>query len=169
MTHAKTYITTAGYGELQQKINNLEQKMKDLLLEKAVAYEASGDGWHDNPGWIQIGQQEERLTLEIKELKDRLKTATLVESDNRNTNTIQIGSIVQISQNVMKHKREMVLEIVGSQESNLSKGRIAYDTPIGKAILGFSEGDEVDFLAPAGKMKIKILKLFANWDETKNH
>lgn len=167
MTTTKTYLTQEGYIELQHKINQNEQKLKELLTEKAVAYEASGDGWHDNPGWIQIGQIEERMTKELRELVDRMTNSVILNADTRNVQSIQIGSIARISQQTPKLNREMVIEIVGSHESDLSKGRIAYDTPIGKAILGYGAGDEIDFIAPAGKMRIKILKLFSDWSETK--
>jgi transcription elongation factor GreA len=158
------YMTKEGQIELQIKINSGEQKLKELILEKAIAYEASGDGWHDNPGWIQIGQLEERMSKEIKEMKERLSNSKLIANDSRNTMCVQIGSIVRISQGTQKLKKELLIEIVGSQESNLSKGKIAYDTPIGKAIMGYSKGDEIDFIAPAGQMKIKILKLYESWE-----
>jgi transcription elongation factor GreA len=158
------YMTKEGQIELQIKINFRELKLKELILEKAIAYEASGDGWHDNPGWIQIGQLEERMSKEIKEMKQRLSNSKLIANDSRNTMCVQIGSIVRISQGTQKFKKELLIEIVGSQESNLSKGKIAYDTPIGKAIMGYSKGDEIDFIAPAGQMKIIILKLYESWE-----
>lgn len=162
---SQIFITLQGKTELESKIANLTDQLRELLKEKAVAYEASGDGWHDNPGWIQIGQTEERFSKEIAELTNRLKHSKVVNGNSADTDIIQIGSILLIKQNMPKLSREMVIEIVGSGESNLSKGRIAYDTPIGTAIVGKKAGDSVDFIAPAGKMKIEIIKLFDSWVE----
>lgn len=161
----KQYMTTEGHGLILERIATLEQKLKEMLIEKAIAYEASGDGWHDNPGWIQIGQQEERLTKEIAILKSQLANATVLDNNVRNTETVQIGSIVRFQQQLAKQNREQVFEIVGSNESNISLKRIAYDTPIGKAILGARAGDDITFKAPAGLMAIKVLELYQHWEQ----
>lgn len=166
---SKVMITTQGKKELESKIKELNDRLKELLKEKAVAYENSGDGWHDNPGWIQIGQTEERFSKELAEMQSRLNNAKIIESKPDKEGSVQIGSIVLIKQNMPKLSRELTIEIVGSHESNLSKGRIAYDTPIGLAIVGSSVGESVDFLAPAGKMKINILKLFNSWEDANNY
>ncbi|MFC3809777.1 GreA/GreB family elongation factor [Lacihabitans lacunae] len=155
----KIYMTLEGQTELRKRIITEENNLKALLKEKAVAYEASGDGWHDNPGWIQIGQQEERISKDINEMKKRLRDAIIIKNNAESLTSVQIGSKVRLKQECKGIVKELILDIVGNQESNLAKGKIAYDTPLGSAIIGAKVGELVNLKAPIGIIKIEILEL----------
>jgi transcription elongation factor GreA len=49
--------------------------------------------------------------------------------------------------------------LVGIQETDPSKGKISYDSPVGKALMGKRVGDEVSIETPGGSMTMKILKI----------
>ena len=42
-------------------------------------------------------------------------------------------------------------QIVGQAESDAKKGRISYDSPLGRALIGRSVGDEVEVTVPSGE------------------
>ena len=50
-------------------------------------------------------------------------------------------------------------KLVSPSEAKISEGRISIASPVGKAMLGRSNGDEVGVVAPAGAMKFKILEI----------
>ena len=58
MINGKIRITENGLECLNQKITEMEKLVKDIQAEKTIAYTASGDGWHDNPGFNQLEQKE---------------------------------------------------------------------------------------------------------------
>jgi hypothetical protein len=68
---SKTILTKEGFEKMKQRLAEKIEQLKALRDEKAHAYSASGDGWHDNPGWIQLGQQEELLAGEVSLLQPK--------------------------------------------------------------------------------------------------
>ena len=53
----------------------------------------------------------------------------------------------------------MEFTIVGENEADFSKGRLAATTPIARALMGHSKGDTVEAKVPSGVMKFKILDI----------
>jgi transcription elongation GreA/GreB family factor len=168
MINGKIRITEIGLECLNQKITEKEKLVKDIQAEKTIAYTASGDGWHDNPGFNQLEQKEFQAVNELHGLKNKRDTAVIVKVEKRNTVTVQIGSIAKIEQFYFKDNsiRLTTWEIVGHQESNIKLNRIAYDTPVGAALLGKKVGEAVELDLPVGKVKYKVVALFENWSFT---
>ena len=71
--------------------------------------------------------------------------------------TVDAGCKVNSSEE--KSGRTFEYQIVGSQEANPTQGRISDESPLGKAMVGAKVGDTVEFEAPAGLMRFKILNI----------
>ena len=50
-------------------------------------------------------------------------------------------------------------QIVGEDEADIKTGRISITSPIARALVGKSEGDVVDVVAPGGKHSYEVLKV----------
>lgn len=161
----KVRITENGLRCLNQKIAEKEKQVKDIQSEKTIAYTASGDGWHDNPGFNQLEQKEFQAVNELQVLKNKRGSAIIVKVEKRNTEMVQIGSIAKIEQYYYKDNaiRLITWELVGHQESDLKLNRIAYDTPVGSALLGKKIGEVVELDLPIGRAKFKVVSLFEDW------
>ena len=66
---------------------------------------------------------------------------------------IGIGSSVHVSD----HEGEERYTIVGSEDSDVTAGRISADSPLGRALLGHGAGDEVPVRTPGGLRRITVL------------
>ena len=91
----KTIVTKSGFEALKEKYSQKIEQLKSLREEKAIAYAISGDGWHDNPGWIQLGQQEELLAKELNVLQQKINTVILLDTTHLDGNKVQLGCSVQ--------------------------------------------------------------------------
>lgn len=160
-----TFMTSNGKRSIEADIERKEERIKEIQKEKEIAYQVSGDGWHDNPGFNNLTLLEEREMGELVALKNRVANAKIWDAEKRNIERAEIGSIVKIRVENQTKKRihEMTFEIVGNGESDLSKNLIAYDTPIGKAVLNLKKGEVTETNIPAGKIKIELLGLFSHW------
>lgn len=165
----KYYITEAGKQALESKITAQGLKIRNIQAEKNIAYSASGDGWHDNPGYNQLIQLEERAITELKNLEKMLATSTLWLRADRNTEQIQIGSIVRFAMQGARDRvaREVIYEIGGHGESDLGRNLISYTSPIGAALYELLPGAEVEVQIPAGKTRLRILQLYESWESTR--
>ena len=161
----KYYITEAGKCLLESKITSQNVKIRNIQAEKNIAYTASGDGWHDNPGYNQLLQLEERAITELKNLEKQLTTA-IIWNRPRSIQRVQIGSIVRFSMQSARDRvaREVVYEIGGHGESDLERSCISYTSPIGAALYELMVGTEAEVLIPAGKTSIRILDLYPDWE-----
>lgn len=155
-------MTPQGLERLQQKLAAMHARLKEIQAEKAHAYHASGDGWHDNPGWLQLGQQEEQLSADIQKVQLRLAAARVVDTSVPNADgSVQIGSTVTYTMQAVQGGKlvEWAMEIAGSGESNIKEKRISYDSPIGAALLGKKTGDTAVVALPNGHYRLHIKKV----------
>lgn len=162
-------ITQDGKRNVELKLSEMHDKLMILEKEKAHAYTATGDTWHDNPYFDMLRLDEEALIKEMKELKKLLHEADVIEKSDNCKNIVSIGSKIKciVKYSFDDEPEEEILEIVGHGETDLSKERIAYDSPVGKNLMGHVQGDTVSFQVPAGVANYKIV-CFCSDDENRN-
>lgn len=98
-----------------------------------------------------------RNPREGKPLSDELDRAIVIKKEEFNKKIIRIGSEVELE--VAKTKSKMKIHLVLPEESNLKEHKISVFAPLGTALIGFSENDQVEWEMPGGKMLIKILNV----------
>lgn len=82
-----------------------------------------------------------------------IKTSQIIDSSE--TSYVDIGCTVTLK----NEKREMTYHIVGDVEADPSEGKLSLLSPIGKAVAGKREGDEVEIQVPAGAITYTISKI----------
>ena len=161
-------ITPDGKKNIEQKLSELHDRLTALEKEKANAYTATGDTWHDNPYFDMLRRDEESLVKEIKGLEKILHEAEVIEKTDDCENTVNIGSKIKcvIQYSFDDETEEEILEIVGHGEADPAKGKIAYDSPVGENLMGHVQGDTISFQIPAGVASYKIVCFYSD-DEKK--
>lgn len=91
------------------------------------------------------------------QLSEELNRAIVIKEDELNKKIIRVGSEVEFE--VAKTKQKMKIQLVLPEESNLQQQKISILAPLGTALIGFSENDEVEWEMPGGKMLLKILSV----------
>ncbi|PPJ79841.1 hypothetical protein CV019_00445, partial [Staphylococcus haemolyticus] len=137
-----------------------------------VAFELSGDGWHDNPEFNRMQQLEANLNHSVKTLTDRLQLARLIEIDGaiRNTGQVAIGSIVQLDRYGLEHEELIseTWEIVGFDETDLAQRQLAYNAPLAAAVMGLKIGEFSEEITLGGKLwEIEVRNLHPDWASVK--
>ncbi|WP_100333987.1 GreA/GreB family elongation factor [Bacillus alkalisoli] len=158
-------ITPNGEKVILQQIANLERELKQVRIEKNKAYHACGDDKLANPNFHKLEQEERIVEERIRDIQHSYKTAEIIYVDERNTEKVDIGSIVKCSFEYTEFTEEEIYEIVGYGESNLEENKLFYDTPVAIQLIGLKIGDETILSVPSGKVKCKILKLYSGWEE----
>lgn len=160
-------ITPAGVKKIEENIENLKNELKFVRDEKNIAYTLCGDTWHDNPHFNKLEQDEKALVNRIKEIEKVLKTANYIQLEKRNTDIVEIGSIVKCYCEYPDFTEEEVYEIVGYGESNLDENKLFYDSPVAKNLLGLGITEEVTFDTPVGEATYKVIQMYNSWEEAK--
>lgn len=155
----KQFITLKGLERLKARIAEMKLRLKELQEEKAHAYTASGDGWHDNPGWLQLGQKEEQLSADIVALESSLHGATVYHPKPEDEGRVRIGARVQYMMRPLGGNGRIIentIEIAGAGESNIREKLVSYDSPIGAALYDMGLQEEKAITLPNGIFNIKV-------------
>lgn len=159
-------ITPEGKQNLEREIRKLQEELKALREEKARAYNLTGDTWHDNPYFNSLEQQERTIGTKIAEIQGVLKEGELV-NQTRNMDTVGIGSIVRCLSVYEGEEEIEILELVGHGETDIAHGKIGYESPLGRNLMGLHQDDIVTFDVPGGKTTYRILRFYASWEDAR--
>ena len=95
--------------------------------------------------------------MKIVDLENKLRNVKIIDEDEIDTKTVQVGNTVQVLD--MEYDEKIDYTIVGSEEADLLENKISNESPIGKALLGKKKNDVVEVEAPGGLLSFKILKI----------
>lgn len=156
------WMTAQGLKQLQTLLQQKQAAYADVCEQRQLAFELSGDGWHDNPEFNRMQQMEANLNHQLKALSERINQVRLVEiyDGMRNLNKIDIGSIVRWARWVGDEACEEVWEIRGYDETDISTQVLGYNAPLAQAIMGLQAEDYVEELNIGGQIfDIEIVAL----------
>ena len=92
----------------------------------------------------------------LAKLFEELKTATIVDENEFPKNIVRLNSIVTIETSFGKKDG---MQLVLPSEGDLSKRKLSIMTPMGAALVGYTEGDKVIWSLPRGEEIITIVKV----------
>jgi len=144
-------ITKTKRSELEQELTTLKSRRPELAAAIATARDF-GD-LSENQEYTDAKQEQSIVESRIAEIEDILRTAELIKEGSKSK--VELGATVVVS---TKGKKSTFL-MVGEVEANPLSGKISTVSPLGKALKGHKVGEEVEFTAPRGTVKYKILEI----------
>ena len=154
---AKTInITEDGLAKLKQELETLKTTGRADIAEKIKVARGYGD-LSENSEYDEAKNEQAKIEARIVELESMLKNVEIIEDVKGSAKTVVIG--VKVKALDMEFDEECEYRVVGSTEANPLEGKISDESPLGKALLGKTVGDEVIVDAPAGELKFKILEI----------
>jgi regulator of nucleoside diphosphate kinase len=93
----------------------------------------------------------------FKALKQELEHAQVVDSKDIPADVVTMNSTVKVRPE--GSKRTQTFTVVYPEHADIDEDKISILAPIGTALLGYREGDEVEWEVPAGKRKFTIEKV----------
>ena len=139
MSETKTY-TQAGFKALQDELDYLVNVRVEENKKEISTARAFGD-LSENSEYDEAKQEQGKIHARIDELREMIANAKVIDESQIDESKISVGSIV-VLYNVERAK-EMTYHIVGSYETDPKNGKISDSSPVGIALLGAKEGDEV--------------------------
>lgn len=94
---------------------------------------------------------------EAESLAAELEQAKILEPQEMPHNIVTMNSKVQIS--FINSEKEVELKIVYPEDANIEENLISIFSPIAAALIGYGEGDTIDWIVPSGPTRIKINKI----------
>lgn len=149
-------LTRKGKLAMEQELEYLKTDKRAEISEQIKIARSFGD-LSENAEYTEARNEQSRIEGKIIDLEKILRTATIVDDDEINLETVGIGTRVRIKD--MEDGSEETYSIFGSTETDFKVNKISNESPVGKALMGKHVGEEAVVDAPGGKFSYKVLEI----------
>jgi len=152
----KVPITRDGYESLKREREYLLNIKRPKII-KAIE-EARGHGdLSENAEYDAAKEEYQFLQKKIAEIEEMIKNSEIIDVNRSGFTTIEFGCVVTLLN--LDTDEEVVYTVVGPYESDIEQAKISITSPLGRALMGKSVGDEVVFSAPGGQRTYEVIKI----------
>jgi transcription elongation factor GreB len=152
------YITKIGFEKLRAEFHRLLHEERPRVTREVQVAAAHGDRSENYE--YKLGKKKLReIDGRLLKLKKMIESFEVVDPAARKpTGRIFFGATVTVGD---EDGRETTYQIVGGDEldDDLGPGRISYEAPLGRALLGKQEGDTVTVKRPVGDIELTVVRV----------
>ncbi len=148
-------ITEDGYKALKAEYERLKLERPKAIASIATA-RAQGD-LSENAEYHAAKEKQKFLEDKLSRIGGRLSIVRIVQKADIRTDQVSFG--VKVLLYDIDNDTEVTYRIVGQDEYDPKKGLISIASPIGYALVGKTEGDEVEIIIPSGVKHFEIEKI----------
>lgn len=150
--------------KLQEELAVLDNELRVLLPREILKARAHGD-LSENAEYHAAKERQRFVESRAARLRKRLADFSMIDMSKIPHDRVGLGSKVVVMD---LHKEEKITyKLVLSEEADVAKGRISTSSPIGRGLLGKTEGDVVKIQIPDGVKELEILQLTTIHDAAK--
>jgi transcription elongation factor GreA len=151
-------ITRAGYEDLKERIRQLKAVERQEVIRAIQEARAHGD-ITENAEFEAAKERQAFVEGKISELEHRIAWAEVIDPSTVKTDRVMFGCMVVLEN--LNTEEEVRYQLVGTDESDVSQGRISVSSPLGKAMIGKRVGDEIVVQAPKGERRYELIDILA--------
>ena len=151
----EVYLTRAGYEKLYAEVEHLQKeqiKISGAIEEARLQGDLSENAEYDAAKEAQAHNHARK-----SEIENQLSNVRIIEDQDIPVDKIYIGAIVTLYD--QDTEEELQYQMVSPEESSYEDNKLSIFAPIGKALMGHAEGEELEIKVPAGVLRYKVLKI----------
>ncbi len=152
-------FTPEGFQKLKEELEHLERVERYEVIKAIEEARAHGD-LSENAEYHAAKERQGQLEARIQYLNSKLAVADVIDCSNQSCEKVVFGVKVRLEN--LDTGEEVVYQLVGPDESDIKLGKISIKSPLGMALLGKEEGDEVEFRSPSGVKTYEVLEIFTD-------
>ena len=152
----KVVMTREGYDKLKAELVGLRGDGRAEIAAKLEEARAFGD-LSENAEYHAAKEEQEKLENRVLLLEYQLSKAQVVDTEDIDTSVASLGTTVTILDTDMN--KTFTYTLVGTEEADIKDNRISAASPVGKAVIGKTAGEEVIARTPRGIRHLKIEKI----------
>ncbi len=142
--------------KLQAELDGLERELH-FKLPKMIQHAREFGDLSENAEYKAAKERQSMVQARISLLHQRLMEVDSIDISKIPTDSIAYGSTVVLYD--LEKEEKVTFKLVTSEESNPDEGKISTVSPIGQALMGKGEGDEVKVKTPSGWRNFEISRL----------
>ena len=149
-----TYLSAEALEQMKIELEHRKKIIRREISEKILHAKEMGD-LSENFEYQTAKEEQSLNETRIMEIESMLHDVVLVKN-SQGASSIALGTKFIVE----TEGKKKTYSLVGSNEANPLEGKISNESPIGIAFLGHKTGDNVEFEAPSGTIKYKIVEIF---------
>jgi len=152
----KVPITREGLEKLRQELHDILTVERPRNI-KAIEEARSHGDLSENAEYHAAKERQSFLESKINELEMAISRSEVIEIDKEQTEKIVFGTTVELRN--IDNNRNVIYQLIGPYESDPENGKISVSSPLGKALIGKEEGDDIKVKTPGGVQDFEILEI----------
>jgi transcription elongation factor GreA len=144
-TAEKMPMLAEGHRMLEDELQRLKHERPEVIdaIEEARAH---GD-LSENAEYHAAKERQGQIEAMIADIEDRLSRAQVIDPRDLSGDKVVFGATVHL---LDEDEKPVTYQIVGQTEANAKEGKISYNSPLGRALIGRKIDDEVEVTVPSG-------------------
>jgi transcription elongation factor GreA len=153
-TVEKMPMLAEGHRLITDELQRLKLERPEIIdaIEEARAH---GD-LSENAEYHAAKERQGQIEASIADLEDRLTRAVVIDPRDLSGDKIVFGATVHL---LDEDDKPVVYQIVGQMEADAKKGKISYNSPLGRALIGRKVGEDVEVTVPSGDKYYAVDKI----------
>lgn len=149
-------ITKDGFEKISEELKHLKKVERPDIIKKIAEARSHGD-LSENAEYHAARERQSFIEGRIGYLEGIIADAQIIDVSKLSGDKVLFGATVVLMD--VENESEIQYTLVGEVESDPKKGRISVSSPIGRSLVGKSEGDEVKVVTPSGVREYEILEV----------
>ena len=151
----KVPMTLRGADKLREELRHRKSELRPKIIASVEEARAHGD-LKENAEYAAAREQHGFNEGRITEIEAKLSNAQVIDPTKLTRNgKVVFGVTVELSDS--DSGEELRYQIVGEDEADIKQNLISINSPIARALIGKSEGDEVGVATPRGTRELEIV------------
>ena len=147
--------------KIQEELKLLETELRTEIPHDLKIAVAMGD-LSENAEYTAARNRQDYVRARIANLRKRLSDLSMIDLTRLPTDRVGYGSTVLLYD--VDTGEEVTYKLVMAEDADVAQKRISTSSPVGRGLMGRSEGDEVEITTPAGKRRFEVIKLMTIHD-----
>ena len=155
MASEKVPMLAEGHRTMTDEVKRLKTIERPAVIEAIEVARAHGD-LSENAEYHAAKERQGQIEATIAELEDRLSRAMVIDPTTLSGDKVVFGATVTL---VDEDEKKVRYQLVGQVEADAKDGRISFNSPLGRALIGRQKGEEVEVSTPSGDRYFEIKKI----------
>ena len=143
-----------GHRQMTEEVKRLKLERPEIIESIEVA-RAHGD-LSENAEYHAAKERQGQVEAMIGDIESKLSRAMVIDPASLSGDKIVFGATVTL---LDEEEKPVKYQIVGETEADAKSGRISYNSPLGRALIGRRVEDDIEVTVPSGDKYYQVAKI----------
>ena len=149
----KIPITNIGFKKLEEELKILKSVERPTVIKSIAEAREHGD-LSENAEYHAAKEKQSFIEGRIADLENKISRAEVIITKKLKSNKVIFGATVTLGE--VGKKKQIVYQIVGTEEADVESGKISISSPLARALLGKKVDDSVEVYSPGGSKEYEV-------------